>query len=103
LRDNPVRLFNLSYRALGSGCATGNASVELHSVTPCRSLLGPATPKPGERSEHGSLLSGNLCPSRVKSQWQSLGRSDQQEDTGSMRLRRNGDPYGRALAEISYI
>ncbi|MEO7468624.1 MAG: hypothetical protein ABIV36_16535, partial [Sphingobium limneticum] len=24
-----------------------------------------------ERSEHGSLLSGNLCPSRVRSQWQS--------------------------------
>ncbi|MCT2401810.1 hypothetical protein, partial [Novosphingobium mangrovi (ex Huang et al. 2023)] len=37
-------------------------------ITPCRSLQCPPTQQPGERSEHGSLLSGNLCLSRVNSQ-----------------------------------
>ena len=57
----------------GSASPHGNASAGLRSITPCRSLLYPPTQQPGESSEHGSLLSGNLCPSRVNSQCKSTG------------------------------
>ena len=55
----------------GSASLHGNASAGLRSITPCRSLHAPPTQQPGERSEHGSLLSENFRPSRVSSQRQS--------------------------------
>jgi hypothetical protein len=42
-------------------------SDELHSITPCRSLLGPPTKARG-RSKHGSVLSENFRHSQVNSQ-----------------------------------
>ena len=58
-------------RSPGSASHHENASAGLRSIKPCRSLQCPPTKQPGGRSKHGSLLSGNLCPSRVNSQWKS--------------------------------
>src|SRR5690606_30494955 len=58
----------------GSASLLENASAGLRSITPCRSLQCPPTQQPGAGSEHGSLLSGNLCLSRVNSQRKSTAK-----------------------------
>ena len=60
----------LKAEALGSASLRGSARAKLRSITCVRHSWIPRLIRQG-RSEHGSSLSGNLCPSRVSSQYKS--------------------------------
>ena len=54
---------------------------------------------PGGRSEHGSLLSGNLCPSRVNSQCKSTRGANQDKRSNVHRRQFGGCHEGRDCAK----